>query len=79
MVRMWEARCATGRVDEVVAWAHLVAAEALVAGACAAEVFRSEQDRVVLITRWTAPTDWAEPASAPAAVVRADAWPVEPA
>jgi len=79
IVRMWEARAQEGRTDEVVAWAHLVAAEALVAGASAAEVYRSEQERVVLITRWAQPTSWVEPSSTPAAVVRADAWPFEPA
>jgi hypothetical protein len=76
---MWEARCEQGKVDEVVAWAHLVAAEALVAGASGAEVYRSEQERVVLITRWTELTSWVEPSSAPSSVLRADAWPFTPA
>ena len=78
-VRMWEARAQEGKADEVVAWAHAVAAEALVAGASAAEVLRSEDDRVVLVTRWPAPTSWEEPTVLPAAVVRAHAWPFEPA
>ncbi len=76
---MWEARAQEGKVDEVVAWAHAVAAEALVAGASGAEVFRSDDDRVVLITRWPVPTSWEEPTSTPASVVRAHGWDFEPA
>lgn len=79
IVRMWEARCEPGLVDEVVTWARAVGAEALLAGASAAEVFRSRQDRVVLITRWQAATDWEEPDATPDAVLRADAWPFTPA
>ena len=77
LVRMWEARCAAGRTDEAVAWVQQrVAPEALEAGAHTAEVFRSE-DRVVLLTRWPAPTTWVEPAADPALVERAHAWPFE--
>jgi hypothetical protein len=74
---MWEARCVEGRTDEVVAWVDVtVAADALEAGAHSAEVFRST-DRVVLLTRWPAPTTWVEPAPDPLIVVRAHAWPFE--
>ena len=74
---MWECRCADGRTDDVVAWVQQrVAAEALEAGAHTAEVFRSE-DRVVLLTRWPAPTTWVEPTADPALVERAHAWPFQ--
>lgn len=79
IVRMWEARCEAGLVEEVLTWARAVGAEALLAGASAAEVYRSEQDRVVLITRWSAGTDWQEPADVPDGVLRADSWPFTPA
>lgn len=77
LVRMWEARCAEGRTDEAVDWVQTcVAPDALEAGAHTAEVFRSA-DRVVLLTRWPAPTTWVEPVADPALVVRSDAWPFE--
>lgn len=61
VARMWEARCAAGRTDEVVAWVRgVVVPDALEAGASTAEVFRSE-DRVVLITRWPTAPAWSEP------------------
>lgn len=40
--RMWEAVAATGRLDELVAWVMQHAAEA-------AQVYRSAEDRVVVI------------------------------
>ena len=77
LVRMWEARCEPGRTDEAVAWVQQrVAPDALEAGAHTAEVFRSE-DRVVLLTRWPAPTTWVEPTPDPALVARCHAWPFE--
>jgi hypothetical protein len=79
IVRMWEARCEPGLVDDVLTWARAVGAEALLAGASAAEVYRSDEDRVVLITRWSGPTDWEEPTALPDAVLRAQAWPFMPA
>jgi hypothetical protein len=77
VVRMWEARCADGRTPDAVAWVQeCVVPDALEAGAAAAEVFRSE-NRVVLLTRWPAPTSWVEPAPDPAVVERCHAWPFE--
>ena len=77
VVRMWEARCAAGCTEEAVAWVQQVAAaDALEAGASIAEVFRSE-DRIVLLTRWPAPTTWVEPVPDPALVERFHAWPFE--
>ena len=77
LVRMWEARCVDGQTDAAVAWVQgVVAADALEAGANTAEVFRSE-DRVVLLTRWPAPTTWVEPMPDPALVARSHAWPFE--
>ena len=77
VVRMWEGRCAADRVDAAVAWVQQqVAPDALEAGAESVEVFRSE-DRVVLLTRWTSPTTWAEPAPDPVVVERCHAWPFE--
>ena len=77
VVRMWEGRCAAGRTAEAVAWAQRqLAPDALRAGASSAEVFRSE-DRVVVLTRWTSATTWAEPAPDPAVVARCHAWPFE--
>lgn len=77
LVRMWEARCVEGRTDEAVDWVQQrVAPDALEAGAHTAEVFRSE-DRVVLLTRWPAPTAWVEPAAPEELVARAHAWPFE--
>jgi hypothetical protein len=76
-VRMWEARCEASRTDEAVVWVqHVVVPDALEAGASEAEVFRSE-DRVVLLTRWPAPTAWVEPVPDPALVARCHAWPFE--
>jgi hypothetical protein len=73
---MWEARCAPGGTPAAVAWVQdVVVPAALGAGAEQAEVFRSE-DRVVLITRWGAASDWVEP-GAPDVVARSHAWPVE--
>jgi hypothetical protein len=81
VTHMWEARCAAGRLDEAVAWVQQrVAAEALEAGAHTAEVFRSAADgaeRVVLLTRWPAPTAWVEPVADPALVERSHAWPFD--
>jgi hypothetical protein len=77
MVRMWEARCASGRTAEAVAWVQQrVVPSARAAGAVATEVFRSE-DRVVLLTRWPASTGWTEPTPDPAIVERCHAWPFE--
>jgi hypothetical protein len=71
---MWEARCEPGRTDDAVAWVRsTVVADALEAGASTAEVFRSE-DRVVLLTRWAAPTPWTEPSAPDGVLARAHAW-----
>ena len=76
---MWEAKCVPGRVEQTLAWIKReLEPSANQAGATAIEVFRSE-DRVVVITRWSGPTDWTEPSPYPTIVERYHAWPFEPA
>ena len=73
IARMWEARCAAGGTAEVAAWVReTVIPAALDAGAHSAEVFGSA-DRIVLITRWSGPPTWTEPAG-PIPVERSHAW-----
>ncbi|MEU6777285.1 hypothetical protein [Streptomyces sp. NPDC046759] len=51
---MWEARAASGRGAELLAWAR---EQALSARPVRRETFRAPQDRVLVITWWDAPYD----------------------
>ncbi|WP_354640999.1 hypothetical protein [Kitasatospora camelliae] len=54
LARMWEARAADGRADQLHAWVREEALPALrgAPGLCRAEVFTAPGDRVLLITWW---------------------------
>ena len=81
LARMWEARVASGGLDDAVAWLYdVVVPRALAEPGCLdAEVFRSagEPPRVVLVTRWDGPTGWTEGDAPPGVLARADAWTFE--
>lgn len=66
VVRFWEARVASGRLEDAVAWVRsaLEARAAALDGFTGSELFVADEDaasgqpaRIVLLTRWTSPPD----------------------